>query len=158
MSIKDLHSISMSAIKQFFSFISATRRSLQTDFYKLFIQIEPKFNVFVLGQWPMANFPTNLQENRSNISWDILATGRQTDRQTDKQRGVAEVIITIRIKNNNYMMRVVKLIILIMITINDDEPGRIESRSIMTKYRIHFRSGAMINVDACAQSRWSTDA
>ena len=55
-------------------------------------------------------------------------------------------------------MRVVKLIILIMITINDDEPGRIESRSIMTKYRIHFRSGAMINVDACAQSRWSTDA
>ena len=28
----------------------------------------------------MANFPTNLQENRSNISWDILATGRHTER------------------------------------------------------------------------------
>ena len=88
--IKDLQNIKiLSAIRHFFSFTSATWRSLQTDFYKIvMIEFPTKFNQNLLG-WSLVygqqpTLPqTYIWDNWSN--WDILATDKQTNKQRWKQ-------------------------------------------------------------------------
>ena len=90
--VNALHRISRGAGPQLwssiFSFIFATRRSLQTDFYKLFInflnKIQSKFNGLVLGLWPtLPQTYINIGPIPFGITW--RQTVRQTDRQTDRQ-------------------------------------------------------------------------
>ena len=71
----------------FFSFISATRRSLQTvvfeNFHPILNQIQPKFNGLVLGIWP--NLPQTRYPGDRQTDRQTDRAGKQTNRQTDKQ-------------------------------------------------------------------------
>ena len=40
-------------------------------------------NNILMGQLAMANQSTYVHENQSNIFWDILATDKQTEKQTE---------------------------------------------------------------------------
>ena len=75
----------MNAIKHFFSFISATRRSLNTIFYQIFIQFSNKFHKN-FGGWSLILPETyiNIGPIRFEISWP--QTHKWTNKQTQKQR------------------------------------------------------------------------